>query len=281
MRANLIDAAARRWVLRAALFLGLIAMIAALATTVDAQGNQPKTPHWFWGTDADAYTEATIQAVNQNGTVVETATIDSDGGWSVVVSPEDAAQVKLRIVSASGDRETALMDVIVGGFDPDGLSIAEFQVVDDTDDLDNLADDSETLTVKIRARVHPEHPDIPYRSIEFNLSVDGEPLPLNDNPRERTIRPNHSSGRWYQSNLFALGDGFEARIIACKDQSGGVRFGVRVEGQDDIIPRLNLLPGSRTTTRWAASNEIDLPLPGNDPNPSRAGRGDTDCLYGK
>ena len=253
MRANLIDAAARRWSLRAALFLGLIAMIAALATSVDAQG-QPKTPHWFWGTDADAYAGSTIQAVDQNGTVVETATIDSDGGWSVVVSPEDASQVKLRILSASGDRETALMDVIVGGFDPDGLSIAEFQAVDSGDDLDDLQGDAETLTVRIIARRAPDG------RVEFGMRP-----PVGDDifPRARyfpATGPDHN--RWLRSSEIDFGDGFVGRIIARRAPDGRVEFGFRVAGYDDLFPRARYFPATGPDhNRWLRSSEIEIGRP--------------------
>ena len=277
MRTHLPTGATRKWSLSLALVAGLAALLLTLTPSIEAQ--QPPAPHWFWGIDLDAYVGDEIQAVNQAGTVVANTRVGAHGAWSIIVSTQDARTVKLRLITDDVTRETEALDVIEGGFDEGGLSITDFKAVDD--DLADVSDD--TLTVRIRARVHPtsEDPTIPYRSIEFNLGVNGVPVELNDMPRQRTIRPNHASGRWYRSNWFDLGDGFEAAIIACKDQSGGVRFGVRVEGRDDIIPRLNLLPASRTSTNWARSNEIDLPLPGSDPSPSRAGRGDENCRYGK
>ena len=278
-----IDPGARRWTLRVAMLGLLAALFVGLASVVDAQSQQPKPPHWFWGRDADAYAGASVVAVDASGDVVSTAqegsgVVGSDGAWYVSVSTEDATRIKLRLVATNVTRETGFMDVVAGGFDEDPISISAFAIVEDAMD-----GDEETLAIRIRARVYPsdENPAIPYRSIEFNLSIGNDPVELNDNPRERTIRPNHASGRWYYSNWFDLGDGFEAAIIACKDQDGGVRFGVRVEGRDDIIPRQNLLPASRTSTGWARSNVIDLPLPGSDSNPDRAGRGDDDCQYGR
>ena len=285
MRAILFEGAAKRWSLGVALLAGVAALLMASSQGVEAQ--QPPAPHWFWGNDADSYAGSEVKVFNQNGAEISSGgegsgQIGSDGSWYVSVSRDDASQVKLRIVSSSGDRETSYMDVIEGGFSPSGLSISAFTpVVDLTDDVEDLED---TLAVRIRARVYPSSEDstIPFRSIEFNLIVNGVPQSLNDNPRERTIRPNHASGRWYRSNWFDLGDGFRAAVIACKDQEGGVRFGVRVDGRDDIIPRFNLLGASRTSTGWAASNpEIDIMRPGDDLNPNRAGRGDANCRYGK
>lgn len=278
MRSILFGGAARRWSLSVALLAGLATLIVSLAATANAQDN-PRPPHWFWGVDMNSYVGDQVIALNQNGVQVGSSDIDNQGRWAVTVSPDEARMVTLRLVTDSGNRETDPLDVIDGGFDPDGLSISEFthRTSEEVEDL------TDTIPVEIRARVYPssENPEIPFRSIEFNLSVDGVAQELNDNPRERTIRPNHASGRWYRSNWFDLGNGFRAAIIACKDQNDGVRFGVRVDGRDDIIPRLNLLSGSRTSTRWAVSNEVNILRPGDDLNPSRAGRGDTNCLFGK
>ncbi len=278
MQTILIDAGARRWTLRVVLVGLLAAAIVALAATADAQ-DHPKPPHWFWGHGADAYVGAAVTAIDDNGDDVGSGVVGADGRWSLTVQPEDASRAKLRISTTNETRETDLMDVLPGGFDIAGLSITDFDLVDSA----MIEDDSETLTLQIRARVYPssEDPRIPFRSIEFNLRVNGVDQELNDQPTQRTIRPNHASGRWYSSNLFDLGDGFEARIIACKQPDGGVRFGVRVSGRDDIIPRLNLLPASRTSTNWASSNEVDIQKPSEDTNVSRAGRGDTNCRYGK
>ncbi|MDE2968221.1 MAG: hypothetical protein OXS30_12155 [Chloroflexota bacterium] len=280
MRTQQFAVLTRRRFAGVTMLIGALVALAMFASSVDAQ-DQPPAPQVFWGADADAYAGSEVKVFDQNGAEISaggegTGTIDSEGTWFVQLSEDDAERVKLRIVSASGDRETGLLDVI--GFDFKEISIRAFSPVSD-----ELAGAGDTLTVQIRARVYPssEDPTIPFRSIEFNLSVDGQPEQLNDNPRERTIRPNHAGGRWYRSNWFDLDDGFRAAIIACKDPSGGVRFGIRVDGRDDIIPRLNLLPGSRTSTRWAASNEVEISRTGDDANPSRAGRGDTNCRFGK
>lgn len=275
MKSILFDGALRRWSLTVGLLAGLAALLVTLAPSIDAQ-QRPQTPHWFWGNDASAYAGAEIKAFDQNGVEINTggdgtAIISSNGEWSVTISQEDAIQVRLRIVSPSGDRETALMDVIVGGFDSEGLSIREFNLVA-----------REPVSIRIRARVYPtgEHPDIPHRSIEFNLVVDDEVQPLNDMPRQRTIRPHHASGRWYASNEFEIGGGLTARIIACKRPDDGVRFGVRVDGYGDFIPRRNLMSASRTSTSWAVSDPAVL-IPGTQPVDGRAGRGDDNCTFGK
>lgn len=271
MRPILFEGAARRWSLGVALLAALTILLINFAPSITAQDN-PRPPHWFWGNDLDSYVGDQVVAINQDGVQVGSTTVESRGEWTVTVSPENSRTVTLCLTSDLGGRATDPLDVVEGGFDPDGLSITDF-----TQSCGN------TLPVQIRARVYPssEDPSIPFRSIEFNLSVDGVPQALNDNPRERTIRPNHASGRWYRSNWFDLGDGFRAAIIACKDQEGGVRFGVRVDGRDDIIPRLNLLSSSRTSTGWAVSNVVDVMQPGNDVSPNQAGRGDTNCRFGK
>ncbi len=281
MHQPLLDTSARRWLLGVALLAGLAALIVSFAPSIDAQ-NQPRPPQWFWGVDADAYAGATIKAINQNGVELsidedeDNAVVSAQGEWSYVIDTDEASRVTFRLIGSDVTLETSPITVVGDG------EFTEVSIADFRHDVTAVEPEA-TLPVQIRARVYPssENPAIPFRSIEFNLSVDGVPEALNDNPRERTIRPNHASGRWYRSNWFDLGDGFRAAIIACKDQSGGVRFGVRVDGRDDIIPRLNLLPASRTSTRWAVSNEVDIMQPGNDANPSRAGRGDDNCRFGK
>ena len=285
MKVILNDFKSRRRNLRFAVVGGLAALLLALLLAPDALSQQPPAPHWFWGSDAQAYAGSEIKAFNQDGDEVETGgegsgRIGADGRWFTAISREGGTeQVKLRIVSSKGDRETALMDVIQGGFDSQGLSITAFKTVEDS----LSATDDDTLTIRIRARVYPsdEDPSIPFRSIEFNLSVGDRAQELNDNPRQRTIRPNHANERWYRSNPFDLGNGFEAYVIACKAPDGGTRFGVRVDGRDDIIPRLNLLPASRTSTNWARSNEFEIQLPTDNRNVERPGRPDEDCRFGK
>ena len=269
MRMNPIDAAVRRWSLRTALLLGLVALIAALATTADAQ-DQPKTPHWFWGTDADAYAGDTIQAVNQSGVVVAATTVGNDGGWSVIVKPEDATRVTLQLLASSGTRETDPVDVIQGGFDAQGLSITAFKVVDDG--LDDMPADSATLAVRIVARLHPTRPN---RTLEFNLRVGG--VDLDPPPAARYLGPSLATDRWYQSSPIDAGNGYEVRIIACKQSDDDVIFGLRVAGYDDIIPPARRLPSTITHNRWLRSSEILIPLHGDSTDVIRLGRGDIDC----
>ena len=279
MTSILHEGATRRWCLRVAIVTGLTALLIGLASSITAQENSqenPRPPHWFWGTDLDSYVGDQVVAINQDGQQVGASTVDSQGGWTVTVSPETARTVTLQLISDSGTRATDAIDVMEGGFDADGLSITEFRNrIDDTSQVD------ETIKVEIYARLHPTRTP---RTWEFTVRVDG--VPVDPAPRARYHGPSLQREAWYSSSPISIAGGFEVQVIACRTDDEDMRFGLRVEGQDDIIPRRNLLPGDRTSTNWARSNLIDLPLPGSDPDPSRAPgtrapAPDADCRYGK
>ncbi len=269
MRSILFGGAARRWSLSVALLAGLATLIVSLAATTNAQDN-PRPPHWFWGTDMDRYVGDMIVAINESGVQVGSSDIDNQGGWAVTVSPDEARTVTLRLVTDSGNRETGQLDVMDGGFDPDGLSISEFQHRIE-----------QTIPVEIYARLHPTRTQ---RTWEFTIRING--VPVDPAPPSRYHGPSLQREAWYQSSAISIAGGYEVRVIACRAENESMRFGLRVEGRDDMIPQLNLLSGTRTSNNWARSNPIDLPLPGDDPNPSRAPgtrapEPDADCRYGK
>lgn len=247
--------AARRLGLGAALLVGVAALLVALAPSTNAQ-QQPPAPHWFWGDDADAYAGSEIKAFNQSGSEVSTGgegsgRIDADGTWFVAVTTEGGTrQVKLRIVSARGDRETGLLDVIQGGFSPAGLSITAFRPVPEELDFDG-----ETISVRIIARRAPDG------RIEFGMrDPDGE----NVLPPARYFPvggPGHT--RWLRSTEIDFGGGYVGRIIARHvEETGRTEFGFRVEGYPDIFPRARFFPASGPDhNRWLRSSEIEIGVP--------------------
>ena len=253
MRAILFEGAAKRWSLSVALLASLAALLVTLSPGIDAQ--QPPAPHWFWGNDADSYAGSQIKVFNQNGVEIRSGgegsgQIGNDGGWYVSVSRNDATQVKLRIVSSSGDRETALMDVIEGGFDPDGLSITAFTAV-----AQELGDDDSTIAVRIVARRADDG------RIEFGMR---DPNGAEIFPRARFFPqggPGHT--RWLRSSPIDFGGGFEGRIIArYVAEDGRTEFGFRVEGYDDIFPRARFFPATGPDhNRFLRSSEIEIGLP--------------------
>ncbi len=263
MQSIRIHDAARRWSLGIALLAALAALLVSLAPTTNAQ--QPPTPHWFWGNDADAYAGSEIQVFNQDGDQIsaggdDAGKIGDDGDWHAQINPNDATQVKLRIISDLGDRETDLIDVITGGFDPNGLSITAFSnIIDAADDDDDEPIIEEpgptTITVRIIARRAADG------RVEFGMrGPDGEDIL----PPRRYFPvggPGHS--RWLRSTVIEFGDGFEGRIIArYVEADGRTEFGFRVEGHEDILPPRRYFPAEGPDhNRFLRSTEITLPLP--------------------
>ncbi len=256
MRVILNDYQARRRNLRFAVVGGLTALLLALLLAPNALSQQPPAPHWFWGSDAQAYAGDEIKAFNQNGVEVETGgegsgRIGADGRWFTAISTAGGTeQVKLRIVSSKGDRETALMDVIQGGFDSQGLSITAFRAV-----AEELGFDDDTIAVRIIARRAEDG------RVEFGMrDPDGE----NVLPRARYFPdggPGHS--RWLRSTVIDFGDGFTGRIIArYVAEDGRTEFGFRVEGYEDIFPRARFFPAEGPAhNRWLRSSEIEIGRP--------------------
>lgn len=249
MRSILFGGAARRWSLSVALLAGLATLIVSLAATTNAQDN-PRPPHWFWGTDMDRYVGDKIVAINESGVQVGSSDIDNQGGWAVTVSPDEARTVTLRLVTATGDRETTALDVMDGGFDPDGLSISEFSNRV-TDEIEATGD---TLSVRIIARRAEDG------RIEFGMrDPDGKDI----FPRARyfpATGPDHN--RFLRSSEIDFGDGFTGRIIARRAPDGRVEFGFRVEGYDDIFPRARYFPATGPDhNRFLRSSEIEIGQP--------------------
>lgn len=269
MRPILFEGVARRWSLGVALLATLTILLINFAPSITAQ-DTPKPPHWFWGKDFNQYSGDQIVGVNQDGEQVGSDTVSRLGEWSVPIQPEDARTVEFRLITDSGTRATDPLDVIEGGFDVEGISITDFRHRID-----------ETIQIDIYARLHPTRTP---RTWEFTVRVDG--VPVEPAPPARYHGPSLQREAWYSSSPISIDGGYVVRVIACRTENESMRFGLRVEGQDDIIPQRNLLSGTRTSNNWARSTLIDLPLPGDDPNPSRApgtraSEPDADCRYGK
>lgn len=268
MHQTLLDRSVGRWLIGAALLAGLAALIVTLVPGAAAQGQgTPQPPHWFWGEDADSYAGSTVQAFDQNGNELDVSgdegigVVDSNGGWYHSILHTEATRVSFRLTNSSGSRQTALLDVISGNFLE--VPISEF--------TRTVAAAPETKSIRVIARLHPTRE---LRTLEFNIRVDG--VDVDPPPRARFLGPDLANNRWLQSSVIDAGDGFEVRVIACKQDDDDVIFGVRVEGEDDIFPRARRLGVSITHNRWLQSSVIPIPMPGDNANPVRL-RADQGC----
>ena len=274
MRSTLFDGTVRRWSLMVALVAGLATLWITLAPSLDAQ-DQPLPPQYFWGTDADNYVGAEVKVFDQNRNELPACAVSSQctgeegivlsgGGWYVTVDPQDATKVRLRIVSSSESRETNLLDIVGAG--ATDVSIRDFVNVVQVDTTP-----TETLPIKIRVRLHPTRE---LRTLEFNIEVNGEEV--TPRPAKRYLTPGLPTDRWLQSSPIDAGNGYQVRVIACKQSDDDVLFGVRVAGHDDIIPRLHRMPSRVTDNNWKRSNEFEIESPGSSQNVVRLGA-DADC----
>lgn len=258
-----------RWKIGIGLLLSAVALLVIFTSTLNAQ-QTPPPPHWFWGNDMQAYVGATIEAYDQDGAAISesSTTVMRTGEWSLIILTESATRVSFRLVGDNATRETELRDVIRAGFDQ--ISIRAFTTEIDTDD--GLTEDPTTIDVRIHARLNPERPA---RTLEFNLIVNGEAM--DPPPSARYLGPGLATDRWFRSSEIDAGNGFIVRIIACKKSNDDVVFGLRVDGHDDIIPKNRRLQNSITHNRWLRSSQIPIPLPTDNEDVVRLGRGDTNC----
>ena len=260
----------RRWSARLALTAGLAALLFALMPSVGAQG-QPPPPHWFFGTNFAAHIGASITAFDEGGNAVASnsagsGVVDASGEWFVVVSSDDANQVRLQLVSGDTTLETGLMDVSAG--DLTQVPLSAFRAVEATtpvepDEPDEQDEPEETMedlegpaaiTVRIVARRAEDG------RIEFGMrDPNGEEI----FPRARFFPIEISHGRWLSSSEIDFGDGFLGRIIARRNlDDGRTEFGFRVEGYDDIFPRARFFPASGPDhNRFLVSSEIEINQP--------------------
>ena len=252
MRTISSDGAAARWIIRLSLVAALVALLISLTPALDAQ-ERPPGPQVFYGEDAVGYAGSEIKVFNQNGVEISsggegTGLVGSDGTWFVQISLQEATRAKLRIVSASGDRETGLLDLIE--FDLKEISIREFSAV--SEELDVTG---ETISVKIIARRAPDG------RIEFGMrGPDGEDIL----PPRRLFPlggPGHT--RWLRSSVIDFGNGFEGRIIArYVEADGRTEFGFRVVGHDDQFPTRRFFPATGPDhNRWLSSSVIEIGQP--------------------
>lgn len=258
----------RRWTLRLAALAALVGLIAAFAPSLGAQGF-PDPPHWFWGKGYDAFAGDTIRAVDTDGEEITSTTVNRDGQWSLTIGPMDHSKVKFELDADDGVRETREYDVVKA--DLTEIQITDFAAADQPDE-DLVTTEPTTLDVRIRARLHPTRT---LRTLEFNLIVNGEPL--DPAPTRRYLGPSLEYDRWYQSSVIDAGEGFEVRIIACKQTDDDVIFGLRVEGHDDIVPQARRLPVSVTHNEWLRSSVIPIPQAGDPDAEVNRLRFDTGC----
>ncbi len=252
MQHTLSDTWTRRGLIIVAVLATLAALSVSLIPSTSAQQGLPEIPHWFWGTDAHAFNGARVSALDQNGNVLavteeEDHPVVRQGGWSYAIATDEASRVTFRIDTRDGTFETDPKTVIGDGEDTE-ISIAEFR---------HEVTAAATKPIQIIARLHPTRT---YRTVEFNIRING--VDADPAPRARYMSPREATNRWLESSLIDAGDGFQVRVIACKRDNDSLVFGLRVEGHDDILPRQRLFSSSIEDNRWKHSNPIDVPLPG-------------------
>ena len=241
-----------RWVIRLAGLAALVGLIAAFAPSLSAQGF-PDPPHWFWGSGFDAYAGDTIRAVDSDGEAIAdgSATINSNGEWSITVSSEDQTKVTFELDADDGVRSTGEYDVQKASLTR--ILLAEF-VAPEIPDEPLEVETPPTLTVRIIARRAPDG------RVEFGMRPpEGEDI----FPSARyfpATGPDHN--RWLRSSEIDFGDGFVGRIIARRAPDGRVEFGFRVAGYEDMFPSARYFPATGPDhNRWLRSSEIEIGQP--------------------
>ena len=92
--------------------------------------------------------------------------------------------------------------------------------------------------------------------IEFGVRVAGSEEMLT--PRLRFLPASPPLNRWLRSDLVALNEEVEGRIIARRDSRGRTEFGFRIDGRDDVFPQKRYLPVDAELNRWLRSSEISV-----------------------
>ena len=92
--------------------------------------------------------------------------------------------------------------------------------------------------------------------IEFGVRVAGAEEMLA--PRLRFLPASPPLNRWLRSDLVALNEEVEGRIIARRDSRGRTEFGFRIDGRDDVFPQKRYLPVDAELNRWLRSSEISV-----------------------
>lgn len=266
---------------RAGLWAGLSALAAALLLAValapqaDAQtGTPPPVPHWFWGISYDSLNGATVEAVADDGTVIQGATI-SGGQWQLDQVHANHGSAKLRITSGSDIRETRSIELQSGK--QTRIQLSEFTLVEPDE-----PEAAETIEAQVRARLADDG------RLEFGARrVGGEDvlptgrfLPtsvVNDviTPQERITH-----GRWLLSSPIDLGDGYVIRVMARVAPDGRIEFGFYLDGVDVaksqydsgaaepmFLPTGRYFPSTlerlgrngRDVNRWLSSTTVDIP----------------------
>ena len=263
------------WAAISALAAALLLAV-ALAPQAGAQtGTPPPVPHWFWGISYDSLNGATIEAVADDGTVIQGATI-SGGQWQLQEVHANHGNAKLRITSGSDIRETRSIQLQSGK--QTRIQLSEFTLVEPDE-----PEAAETIEAQVRARLADDG------RVEFGARrVGGEDV-LPDNrflltsvvegritPQERIAH-----GRWLLSSPIDLGDGYVIKIMARVAPDGRIEFGFYLDGVDAaksqydsgaaepmFLPDRRYFPGTleslgrngRDVNRWLSSTPpVNIP----------------------
>ena len=272
------------WAAISALAAALLLAV-ALAPQAGAQtGTPPPVPHWFWGISYDSLNGATIEAVADDGTVIQGATI-SGGQWQLQEVHANHGNAKLRITSGSDIRETRSIQLQSGK--QTRIQLSEFTLVEP----DEPEAAETTIEVRVIARTAPA--DSPRAGqIEFGLYVDGvdEPwaqvrtgdaAPMFLPPARYFPNPYPSHDRWLRSTLTELGNDCAARVIARtapadSPRAGQIEFGLYVDGADEpwaqvrtgdaapmFLPPARYFPNPHPShSRWLRSTLTEIPCSG-------------------
>ena len=110
--------------------------------------------------------------------------------------------------------------------------------------------------VRVRARLRESG------SIEFTLRTDSGIL----TPKDRYVSSTGAPTSWLHSSLLTLSNGAEVKIVARRSADGRIEFGVRPEGQREILkPRKRFFPTDAEVGEWLVSTPVTIPAPPAEP----------------
>ena len=271
MRATLTDRISRRAATMAAALLAAAMFAAAMFPLLQAEDTPPpdgEPPNIFYGRGYEDFEGGMLKAFDSAGRVVAMTEVPSDeaerGVWHVEVDRDIAAEVKFELTIEERRYVTRLRPSESGIFVE--IHMADFEDVtpepepavesvdqgDEEAEINDPADVPlpETIDVQIIARRSPGG------QVEFGMrGPDGAEML----PKQRYFPSSIDHHRWLRSTVIDFGDGYQGQIIARLSENGGIEFGFRVEGFDDIFPRRRFFPATGPDHhRWLRSNDIPI-----------------------
>ncbi len=217
----------------------LLLFAATLADPAKAQDGIPLPPHWFWGTDFDAFEGAEVRAVAVDGAELGSVTIE-DGRWLLYLASDDGRMIRFYLLSNDSIRLSRQFELRYGELTR--VRLSDFSSAQTTAPV--------APSIQIIARLLEDG------RIEFGLrdAAGREILP------ERRLFPaNAIPERWLHSSVVELDSGVRGRIIARRLDNGRTEFGFRVSGFDDFLPQRRYFPIDPDQGRWLRSSPIEIP----------------------